>query len=107
MANSTIKKIASSKNGAVQIGNILIQYGTVDVTTGSSGSTAFPYRGSKTIAFERAYNSPPSTFANCEDWSTYWTASATSVTNIGLTIELSGNANNTTKSVSWLAIGTV
>lgn len=108
MATSTIKKKASSQNGQIQIGNILIQYGTVSVKTVTQvGSTAFSYRGTETVTFERPYSSPPSVFANVLDWSAYWAATASGSSNTTLNIELSGNSNNATKYVSWLAIGTI
>ena len=107
MATSTISKVASSKNGLIQIGNIVIQYGRASATTAYNGSSAFPYRGSQQIAFEKPFASVPTVVANCEDWSSFWTASATGVGRNDFVIELSGNSNNTTKTVSWVAIGTI
>ena len=107
MATSAISKVASSKNGLIQIGNIVIQYGRENVTTSSGGSSVFPYRGQKQIFFEKPFASTPTVVANVEDWSAYWTATATATSHLALVVELSGNNNNTTKTVSWVAIGTV
>lgn len=97
----------SSRSGLIQIGNIAIQYGRASAKTTSGGSTAFPYRGYTSVTFSKAYASVPTVIANVEDWSAYWTATATAIATTSFVIELSGNANNSTKTVSWIAIGTV
>ena len=99
---TTFVKTASN---SLQVGNILIQWGLETIKTNSSGTTAFPYRGTKVVTFSKAYSSAPIGFANVRDWSNYWTSNANTTSNTTITLDVAGNQNNVQRYVGWLAIG--
>jgi hypothetical protein len=83
------------------------RYGRNSVTTGIATSISpYSYYGTKDITFSPAFpqGAQIMVLTNAEELSAFWISSASIANNTGFTLYLSGNANNTTKTVDWLAI---
>lgn len=90
----------------VQFGNLLIQSGTVSVTTTSAlTDKGTAYAGSANFTFPIAYSSTPTVITCIVEVPRYWMSSAKNVTTTGAQMRIGGNTNNTAKTVNWIAVG--
>lgn len=115
MAQGTISNISggsgSTTNGYYLMSpdGTLFQWGRVSVkTTASTGNSYHPYYGSATVTFPVAFaGDAPRLFTNVMANASWWT-SGTSLTAPTLTtaeVSIGGDANNTTYTVNWIAVG--
>lgn len=90
----------------MQFGNLLIQSGTVSVTTTTAlTDKGAAYIGGANFSFPIAYTSNPTVLTTVNEVPRYWMASAANISTTGARATIGGNANSATKTVYWTAIG--
>ena len=93
----------------ITIGGTKIVFSSVSVTTNtaSASSATFPYYGYATVTFPTGtFTSAPKIICNIQRHAAYWNVSATAIDKNGFIARVAGDANNSSSTVQWLAIGT-
>lgn len=83
----------------------MIEYGSATISTNNSSGGIFPYLGGSYITFPTQFLNSPVCFSNIYEDSAYWNSSVTNVSPSQANLAVSGDRNNTSHIVMWLAVG--
>ena len=96
---------AEDSAGVVTVGDLLIQYGTQTITTGTSASNGI-YTGHESVAFTQEYAYKPTVMLTWQgNWSTEDSLAAVNVSTTGFDCYGRTKTQSETKTIKWLAIG--
>lgn len=91
--------------GVVTVGDLLIQYGTQTITTGTSASNGI-YTGHESVAFTQEYAYKPTVMLTWQgNYSTEDSLAAVNVSTTGFNCYGRTKTQSETKTIKWLAIG--
>ena len=91
--------------GSIILGNMLIQWGYVTITTGSTVLSGL-YAGAESIKFKNAYKNNPCVMTTWKgNYANQHSISTSGLSTTGVTLTGRTSTDNSSRTIRWLAIG--
>jgi hypothetical protein len=97
--------VISNADFSIMADGSITQYGKTNVTTSYSNASISDYFGFLVVTFPIPFTSEPKVMTNVVSNAGFWNSSAQVITTTKMELTLSGDTNNTTVPIQWVAIG--